>query len=76
VRRRGAAPAGLAARDLAVVLNSMNERVLHATFTEDGPAVAEEHVVDVLLTVWLNAIYQTTNPPAARAGRTAAAPNR
>lgn len=64
-RERGAAPPGLPARDLAVVLNSMNERVLHATFAQDGPTVAEQDVVDVLLTVWLNAIYQTTSPPAA-----------
>jgi TetR/AcrR family transcriptional regulator, ethionamide resistance regulator len=63
-RSRGAAPPGLPARDLAVVLNSMNERALHATFAHDGPAVAEQDVVDVLLTVWLNAIYQTTTPPA------------
>jgi AcrR family transcriptional regulator len=64
-RRRGAAPPGLPARDLAVVLNSMNERVLHATFAQDGPSVAESDVVEVLLTVWLNAIYQTTTPPSA-----------
>jgi len=64
-RERGAAPPGLPTRDLAVVLNSMNERVLYATFAKDGPAVAEDDVVDVLLTVWLNAIYQTTTPPAA-----------
>jgi|SRR4051812_38538043 AcrR family transcriptional regulator len=64
-RARGAAPPGLPARDLAVVLNSMNERVLHATFAQDGPSVAERDVVDVLLTVWLNAIYQTTDPQAA-----------
>jgi TetR/AcrR family transcriptional regulator, ethionamide resistance regulator len=64
-RDRGAAPPGLPARDLAVVLNSMNERVLYATFAQDGPTVAEQDVVDVLLTVWLNAIYQTTTPPAA-----------
>ncbi len=62
-RRRGAAPPGVPARDLAVVLNSMNERVLHATFAQDGPAVAEGEVVDVLLTVWLSAIYQTASPP-------------
>jgi len=63
-RRRGAAPPGVAARDLAVVLNSMNERVLYATFAQDGPVVAEADVVDVLLAVWLNAIYQTTAPAA------------
>ena len=57
-RARGAAPAGLPARDLAIALNSMNERVLYATFSADGPAVAEHAVVDVLLTVWLTSIYQ------------------
>jgi TetR/AcrR family transcriptional regulator, ethionamide resistance regulator len=56
-RTRGAAPAGLPARDLAVALTSMNERVLYATFSGDGPAVAEDDVVDVLLGVWLTAVY-------------------
>jgi AcrR family transcriptional regulator len=58
-RARGAAPAGLPSRDLAVALNSMNERVLYATFSGDGPAVAEPDVVDVLLAVWLNTVYGT-----------------
>jgi TetR/AcrR family transcriptional regulator, ethionamide resistance regulator len=66
-RERGAAPAGLAARDLAVALNLMNERVLYATFSGDGPAVAESHVVDVLLNVWLNSIYRTATPVATSA---------
>jgi TetR/AcrR family transcriptional regulator, ethionamide resistance regulator len=66
-RERGAAPAGLSARDLAVALNSMNERVLYATFSGDGPAVAESHVVDVLLNVWLNSIYRTATPVATSA---------
>lgn len=61
-RRRGAAPAGLPARDLAIVLNSMNERVLYATFAGASPAVDEEHAVDVLLGVWLSSIYLTANP--------------
>jgi AcrR family transcriptional regulator len=56
-RARGAAPPGLPARDLAVALTSMNERVLYATFTGDGPAVPEADVVDVLLGVWLSAVY-------------------
>ncbi len=56
-RSRGAAPAGVAARDLAIVLVSMNERVLHETFAEGRPAVAEESVMDVLLSVWMSAIY-------------------
>lgn len=58
-RARGAAPAGPAARDLAVVLTSMNERVLYASFSGDGPAVAEDAVVDVLLETWLRTIYGT-----------------
>jgi AcrR family transcriptional regulator len=58
-RARGAAPPGPPARDLAVVLNSLNERVLYATFSGDGPSVAEADVVDVLLEVWLRAIYGT-----------------
>ena len=59
---RGAAPPGLPARDLAIALNSMNERVLYATFAGDGPALAEPDVVDVLLDVWLTSIYRTTVP--------------
>jgi AcrR family transcriptional regulator len=58
-RQRGAAPAGPPARDIAVALTSMNERVLYATFTGDGPAVAEAGAVDVLLEIWLRAIYGT-----------------
>lgn len=62
-RARGAAPAGLPARDLAVALVSMNERVLYATFAGDPPALAEETVMDVLLSIWLRSIYGTTEPP-------------
>jgi TetR/AcrR family transcriptional regulator, ethionamide resistance regulator len=61
-RERGAAPVGLPARDLAVALILMSERVLYATFSDDGPAVTESSVIDVLLTVWLTSIYQTTTP--------------
>jgi TetR/AcrR family transcriptional regulator, ethionamide resistance regulator len=59
-RDRGAAPPGPPARDLAIVLTSMNERVLYASFSGDGPAVAEDAVVAVLLETWLRAIYGTT----------------
>jgi AcrR family transcriptional regulator len=58
-RSRGAAPTGPAARDLAVALTSMNERVLYATFTGDGPTISEDGVVDVLLEIWLRTIYGT-----------------
>ena len=61
-RRRGAAPDGLPARDLAIALISMNEQVVYATLASDGPAVAESDVVDVLLDVWLRSIYLTTTP--------------
>jgi hypothetical protein len=42
----------------------MNERVLYATFSGDGPTVAELDVVDVLLEVWLTAVYGGAAPPA------------
>jgi hypothetical protein len=34
--------------------------VLYATFSGDGPAVPEDQVVDVLLDIWLRAIYGAT----------------
>ncbi|WP_347057109.1 TetR/AcrR family transcriptional regulator [Blastococcus sp. HT6-30] len=61
-RARGAAPPGLPSRALAVALTSMNERVLYATFSGDGPAVPEERVVDVLLGIWLSAVYGAAVP--------------
>lgn len=60
-RERGAAPAGVPARDLAIALIAMNERVLQATFAADASAIPEDDVVDVLLAVWLNAIYGTAS---------------
>ncbi|MBV9140651.1 MAG: TetR/AcrR family transcriptional regulator [Pseudonocardiales bacterium] len=61
-RARGAAPAGLPARDLAVALNSMYERVMLGTVADEGPALADSDVVDVLVEVCLMSIYQTTSP--------------
>jgi AcrR family transcriptional regulator len=61
-RARGAAPEGVPARELAVALVSMNERVLYAAFTGEAPALAEERVLEVLLPIWLSAIYGTTTP--------------
>ncbi|NEK58672.1 TetR/AcrR family transcriptional regulator [Geodermatophilus sabuli] len=61
-RARGAAPAGPPARDLAVALNWMNERVLQVTLAGQVPGIAEEGLVDVLLTVWLRAVYGTDEP--------------
>jgi len=56
-RERGAQTAGIAARDLATALVQMNERVLHAIFIEETPAVSEAHVIDTLTHVWSSAIY-------------------
>lgn len=56
-RDRGAAPGGPAARDLAIALTSMNERVIYGSLSGDGPAVAADDVVPVLLRIWLSAVY-------------------
>ena len=40
-------------------------RAVQGGLAGDGPAVAERDVVDVLLDVWLTAIYRTTAPPLA-----------
>ena len=61
-RQRGAAPPGLPARDLAIALNCMNERVLHGTFAGYEPSIPEQDVVEVLLDVWLAAIYHGPTP--------------
>jgi hypothetical protein len=37
--------------------SASHERVLYATLSGDGPAVAESDVVDVLLEVWAGAIH-------------------
>jgi AcrR family transcriptional regulator len=62
-RERGAAPPGVPARELAVALNWMNERVLNATFQGEEPAIGEQAVLDTLVEVWLRAIYRSDEPP-------------
>ena len=61
-RARGAAPAGLPARELAIALLQMNERVHNAAFARESPALREQDVVDVLLEIWLHAIYGSAAP--------------
>ena len=56
-RARGAAPDGVPARALATSLLLMNERVLHATFAGHQPALDESEALDVLLDVWMKAVY-------------------
>ena len=70
-RRRGHAPAGVSARDLAVALNLMNERVLSAAFTGATPSVEVDRVTDVLLAVWWPTIYGTPLPPVTKPHRRA-----
>ncbi|HEU4392146.1 MAG TPA: helix-turn-helix domain-containing protein [Solirubrobacterales bacterium] len=56
-RARGAAPPGLPARELAIALLQMNERVQHMALAGEAPALAEDRVLDVLVDVWVRAIY-------------------
>jgi AcrR family transcriptional regulator len=58
-RARGAAPPGVDSRQLATALVSMNERVQYATFADEPPSLPDDAVMDVLLSVWLQAIYGT-----------------
>ena len=61
-RGRGAAPPGQPARDLAISLVQMNERVQYATFAGESPSLEDERVLDVLVDIWLRAIYGTPEP--------------
>jgi TetR/AcrR family transcriptional regulator, ethionamide resistance regulator len=61
-RARGAAPAGQPARDLAIALVQMNERVQYATFADEQPSLENERVLDVLVDIWLRAIYGSAEP--------------
>lgn len=61
-RARGAAPPGQPARDLAIALVQMNERVQYATFAAESPSLEDDRVIDVLVDVWLRAIYATADP--------------
>lgn len=59
---RGAAPQGVDARDLAVSLNLMNERVITAVLNQESPAIPESSALDVLSTIWIRSIYGSDNP--------------
>ncbi|HEX5714096.1 MAG TPA: TetR/AcrR family transcriptional regulator [Solirubrobacterales bacterium] len=61
-RARGAAPPGLPARDLATALIQMNERAHYATFAGEQPALAEDRLLDVLVDIWMRAIYGADAP--------------
>lgn len=61
-RARGAAPPGQPARDIAIALVQMNERVQYATFTGESPSLDDDGVLDVLVDIWLRTIYGTADP--------------
>ena len=56
-RARGVAPAGPPARELATALVQMNERAQFATLAGEAPSLSEDRVMDVLVEVWMRAIY-------------------
>jgi TetR/AcrR family transcriptional regulator, ethionamide resistance regulator len=61
-RARGAAPEGAPARDLAIALVQMNERVQQGSLVGESPSIPEDRVIDVLVDIWLQAIYGTAEP--------------
>jgi TetR/AcrR family transcriptional regulator, ethionamide resistance regulator len=61
-RARGAAPPGQPAREMAIALVQMNERVQYATFAGESPSLEEDRVLDVLVDIWLRAIYGAADP--------------
>lgn len=56
-RERGAAPPGQPARELAIALVQMNERVQYAALLDEQPSLEGDRVLDVLIDIWLRAIY-------------------
>lgn len=57
-RARGAAPGGLPARQLAIVLNWMTERTFSAALAGQEPCLFEDEALEVVLAVWSRAIYR------------------
>jgi AcrR family transcriptional regulator len=58
-RERGAALDTIAAHDLAIALNLMNERAMLAAFAAEQPALERDRAVDTLTHIWLTSIYGT-----------------
>lgn len=56
-RARGAAPPGQPAHDLAIALVQMNERAQFASFAGETPSLEIDRALDVLVDVWVRAIY-------------------
>ena len=64
-RSRGLAPPGLPAHDLALCLNRMNEAVFEAMAADLQPALAEDHLLDAVVAIWLSTVYGRTPFPTA-----------
>ena len=62
-RERGAAPPGPPAREMAIALVQMNERAQYATLLGEEPSLDRDRALDVLIEIWLRAIY-AGDPPA------------
>jgi TetR/AcrR family transcriptional regulator, ethionamide resistance regulator len=61
-RSRDAAPGGQPAREMAIALVQMNERAQYATLLGEQPSLEGDRVLDVLIDIWLRAIYGTAEP--------------
>jgi AcrR family transcriptional regulator len=61
-RERGAAPPGVPARQLAIALVQMNERTQYASLSGEEPSLPTDEVLDVLVEIWLRAIYGGAAP--------------
>jgi AcrR family transcriptional regulator len=56
-RARGAAPVTLPAHELSAALNLLNEKVMLASFADERPSVANAHLLDTLVHIWVSSIY-------------------
>ena len=61
-RARGAAPPGQPAREMAIALVQMNERAQYATLLGESPSLEGDRVLEVLIDIWLRAIYGSADP--------------
>jgi AcrR family transcriptional regulator len=61
-RARGTAPPGPPARELATALVQMNERAQYATLLGESPSLEKDRVLEVLVDIWLRAIYGAADP--------------
>ena len=60
-RAHGTAPDGVPARELAIALNWMTERIFQTTLCQQRPWINDDKVLDVLEGIWLRAIYGMGN---------------